>query len=160
PGELAGLAARMREVLVEHAPQYAGAPGVERGAGAGAEQEAGEVEPALLVVGRPLALGGDLDEGVEQGARGGDRPVVAARVEHGLEIAGQGGEAVTGLERALDPRAGLLDLRVSLGGGGRRRAAARAHVERELPGLGGPTPRLAALDARDLERTELGDVDL
>src|SRR5262249_5438016 len=81
PRELAGLALGVREASVEYAPHHARPPGVERRTGAGPEQEPGEVEPALLVVGGLLARRRGLDERVEQRARRHHRPLVAARLE-------------------------------------------------------------------------------
>src|SRR5512144_261771 len=101
PRELARLALGMREVLVEDAPHDTRAPRIERSAGARAEQEAGEVEPALLVIGGLLAVGGDLDERVEQRAGRLHRPLVATGFEQRLEVARQRLQAGAGRERGL-----------------------------------------------------------
>ena len=154
--------------LVEHAPHLASAPGVERRADAGPQAEAGQPEPALLVIGRALAGIGDVGEGVEQGAGRVHRPLVAPGLEQLLELAGERRQQ-RGLaaERRRDLGPGLVDAGMGCGGGGavivaagrpgRRLGAAGAHVEGQAPpsrhrALGG-----AALAAPHLDRTQLGD---
>jgi hypothetical protein len=137
------------------------APRVERRAGAGAQAQPGQAQPPLLVIGRALAGLGDLDDRVEQPARGGGGPLVTPRREHVLEVAHQRRQQRRiAAERGHGAIAGLAQPRVrrrlALVVVGRASRAAGAHVEGQPPAI----RRRAALDAPHLDRAQLGDRDL
>src|SRR5262249_4536962 len=86
PGEAAGFVLLRHQAGVEALPHLADAPVVELGARAGAEQEAGEVEPAGLGLGRgPARRLVDVDR-VPEAAAERRRPFVAAGAGQALEL--------------------------------------------------------------------------
>src|SRR5262249_82685 len=129
-GEPARLVLLVEQRRVEDLPGLADAPVVERGAGAGAEEEAGEVEPARLHLGRLGAGGLALVDRVREGAREPRAPLVAARGGQALQLLHQrSGGRLAATERAPDELLQLLDVLGELDGG--RGGAAGAEVERE-----------------------------
>src|SRR5882757_11098580 len=94
PGEAALLGPWMHQILVEDSPHLLGPPVVERRSAAWTQAEAGEVQPAGLVLRRAFALLLDLECRVEQGAAGGDGPLLARQTQCLLELLDDPGEVV------------------------------------------------------------------
>ena len=144
--------------------------------GARAQAEAGQVQPARLVVGRALALLLQLEGGVEQRPRGGDAATrCGRRAQHllqQLQHARQGvvGRAGAGSKARARAARGPAASRGSVGRGDVRALglvaasasgscrAAGAHVEGQPPGAGGRRGgrRWPGFGAPDLQRAELG----
>ena len=90
----------MLDPLVKDRPEGLDPDLVEREAPAGPEAEAGEVEPARLVLRALQPLVGQVAERFPQGAQGRGRPLVAGDVEQLLEPLDQpGGPDVLGARR-------------------------------------------------------------
>src|SRR5213596_2759002 len=152
--------ARVAQLGTEHAPEAVHAQLVARIAEAGTEQEAGEVQPARLVLGRARARRLERPERVPQPADRRQRPGVAPRAERRLEAARERDRLVAALEgrseeaRRLLHARGLDDQPRRLGGGGGL-ADRLAQAELEAPAMVG-----GARAAPDLERADLGEPHL
>src|SRR5437762_343228 len=152
--------AGVAQLGAEHAPEAVHAQLVARIAEAGTEQEAGEVQPARLVLGRARARRLERPERVPQPADRRQRPGVAAGAERRLEAARERDRLVAALEgRSEEARrllhARRLDDQPRRLGGGRGLADRLAPAELEAPAMVG-----GARAAPDLERADLGEPHL
>ena len=166
------------DVLREHQPrgvdlpQFPDAPRVGRGAEAGADAEAREIEPPHLVRGTASATRRQLEEHVRQPAERGDRPGVLAEAEALLERGCQAGRRCGAVaeraphecDRFVDCLVGQHD-RIPVGGRriglGRRRAPAR--LELQPPAMtrrGGFEPELEGADLGEPHRQPHVDLGL
>src|SRR5262249_52435162 len=92
--------ARIVELGGEHAPEAPEAQLVAGVAEAGAQQEAREIQPTDLVVGRAAAPGLERPERVPEQADGGERPRVAPGVECAFQPAPERYHVAAAFERA------------------------------------------------------------